>query len=546
VKPRSPTSPAALAASRPPAQDSERSRARILLLLGGLGLLLLLRLPSLIEPAWYADEGTYSDIGRALDRGAVLYRDVWDNKPPGIYWLTALLELPGPSVAVLHAALALFVTATAAGVWLLGRRAAGLTGATISAAVFLVLAALPNLDGDTYNAEPLGAALATLGLLLLVTGRGWELPAGALLGLALLFKEVFAAELLVGLAVPALLAGGRFERPQLVTAGRVAAGAAVVFAVAAVPLVLTGTLGSALDALTVQDVKYVGWSNGIGGGPATLVLAFLTVTRLAIPVAAGAVVARTLLRRAQPEAAVVALWLGCDLAAVMLSARGLTHYVQQAEPALALAAGLLAVAALRRARRFGPALAAGLLLITFPVAQLALWVPRAEVALAQGETVPPWEHNNFRTWQLPAYYFDAWQRATGRLPAGAYAATFPGPVERQSAVARLFRDCSTPGQRVFVWGTVHWSYALSDRLPAGRYVSLNSAYSLDPAAEQLLLGDLTAHPPAVLVAAMSPPAVLLDWLQRHGYTRSSGEVAGYPYWLAPGQGSMRAFAGGCT
>ena len=48
-----------------------------------------LRLPSLAEPTWYSDEGTYADIGRSLLHGATLYHSVWDNKPPGMYWLAA-------------------------------------------------------------------------------------------------------------------------------------------------------------------------------------------------------------------------------------------------------------------------------------------------------------------------------------------------------------------------------------------------------------------------------------------------------------------------
>jgi len=45
---------------------------------------LVLRLPSLIEPPTFNDEGTYSDIGWALDHGAVLYRDVWGHYTPGM------------------------------------------------------------------------------------------------------------------------------------------------------------------------------------------------------------------------------------------------------------------------------------------------------------------------------------------------------------------------------------------------------------------------------------------------------------------------------
>ena len=51
----------------------------------------VLRLPSFFERTWYSDDGTYANIGWALNHGAHLYIDVWDNKPPGIYWLCAFL-----------------------------------------------------------------------------------------------------------------------------------------------------------------------------------------------------------------------------------------------------------------------------------------------------------------------------------------------------------------------------------------------------------------------------------------------------------------------
>ncbi|HEX8932414.1 MAG TPA: hypothetical protein VF810_04620, partial [Patescibacteria group bacterium] len=45
----------------------------------------LLRLPSLIEPDWYGDEGIYQTIGMALHKGSFLYTQIWDNKPPLLY-----------------------------------------------------------------------------------------------------------------------------------------------------------------------------------------------------------------------------------------------------------------------------------------------------------------------------------------------------------------------------------------------------------------------------------------------------------------------------
>ena len=53
---------------------------------------ILLRLPSLVEPYWYGDEGIYQVIGKALNSGRVLYQDIWDNKPPLIYYIYAIFN----------------------------------------------------------------------------------------------------------------------------------------------------------------------------------------------------------------------------------------------------------------------------------------------------------------------------------------------------------------------------------------------------------------------------------------------------------------------
>ena len=37
------------------------------------------------------DQGTYLTIGRSLLQGRILYRDLWDNKPPGIFYIYALI-----------------------------------------------------------------------------------------------------------------------------------------------------------------------------------------------------------------------------------------------------------------------------------------------------------------------------------------------------------------------------------------------------------------------------------------------------------------------
>ena len=52
----------------------------------------ILRFPSLFEPIWYGDEGIYQVIGTALRQGKLLYKDIFDNKPPLLYWLYAIFN----------------------------------------------------------------------------------------------------------------------------------------------------------------------------------------------------------------------------------------------------------------------------------------------------------------------------------------------------------------------------------------------------------------------------------------------------------------------
>jgi len=59
-------------------------------LLGALAVVLLRAIPNLRFPLG-RDQATYCLIGQSLWHGQILYRDLWDNKPPGIFYLYALI-----------------------------------------------------------------------------------------------------------------------------------------------------------------------------------------------------------------------------------------------------------------------------------------------------------------------------------------------------------------------------------------------------------------------------------------------------------------------
>ncbi len=525
-----------------------------MLLLGGV--FVALRAPSLAEPTWYSDEGTYADIGRALLRGAHLYRDVWDNKPPGVYWLAAGVDaLFGPSGRAFAAVLAVIVALTAAGVWLLGRRAGGRAVAFGAALLCIVLASLPNLEGDLFNAELAGAVFVVWALVLLtgpVTRPGpartgpTGLLAGALLGAALLCKAVFAFDVLAVGSVAlwsaraGVLTAARARR-QVVAVG---AGTVGVVGLALIALALRGSVSGLVDVVLHQDVSYIQLTNGAGGavlvGGAAHHQALdtlLLVTRVAIPVGVGAVLAWRWSGRGRLWPAVAAAWLGADLAGAMVSSREFPHYILQAVPAAALATALVVRAAWSAQpsrgcgwARLGAVVA---VLAVWPVLQTAVVLPRAEVAWAEHDPFPPLETDSFRVAQLPTYYRLGWTRIVGAISVARFDALFPTDLSRLRATVALFDEWSRPRDRVFVWGTIHWSYALSDRLPAGRYVSLNSAYQVDPHAEPRLLSELRTRPPAVLIVDIPLVPALADLLQQLRYRRLPGAAGGDDAWVAP-------------
>ena len=488
----------------------------------------LLRIPSFFEPTWYSDAGAYSDIGWALNHGARLYVDVWDNKPPGIYWLSAFLTAHLPVAIAMPLATSVVTAVAAVCVAGVGTRVGGTGVGMIAALSFVVVASLPNLDGDLFNAEVFGAALvaAAIAIVLRCSRPRWLLAAGALSGLALLFKGVFAADLLVVMGVAAIVAESRGRR-AITNSVAVLAGWSIVVLAATLGLLEQGALGPGIAVLTRSDAGYVAayGSQGFAGIPG----AILTAARVLVPVGAGAGVAAAFVVRGRLAGAAIAWWLGWDVASSMVSGRGFPHYVQQAEPAICLA---LAVAASALWRRHGhQGLFAGASVAAAIVScLLVLWVPQAELSLAHGRGLPGLKVDSVATSRLPTYYAAGFRRLFDPSTAPAFDRLFPANLTLQRTAVSEIDSHSAPTDRIFVWGWIPWIYTLSNRMPAGRFVALGSAYYIEPSSQDTLLHDLEAHPPAVLIVETpTTPAALLEFLRRHHYQHAV--TTGVDLWI---------------
>lgn len=515
--------------ARAEAPESARpAAARGWVLTASLGaVLVLMRAPSLIEPPQLADEGIYSDLGWALDHGAVLYRTVWDHQPPGVYWLAAAIDALHTSVFAFHVVATAFVVLSIGLIWLLARRLASERVAWVAAFAFAIVASLPTLQGDLLNTEVVGACLV-LGAMLTITSSPHALRylgAGALLGSALLFKPAFVADA-IGLAVIptwiAIASGRRAGRAELRAAELMVAGGAAVVACATGVLALGGSLGGLLNVLLQQDLTYLGSStagNTVAIAPSgdLALLTALTATRTFGVILVGLVATVVLARRHHAGAAIVVWWLALDLASAMVSARGFAHYAEQAEPVVCIAAAMVVAASLPRWRS---------VIATASVATIGAWAvcvvvvlaPTVEEAVALRQPLPGYWSAVIAPRAVLRYVSGGWERIAGLISESRYDAGFEPNTGFVITAVALIDSHSRIGDRVFVWGQIPWVYSLSARMSAGEYVSLNSSYVSDPGSQARLIAELTARPPTVFIATGSLPEQAQALLADDGYT----------------------------
>ncbi|MFH1832731.1 MAG: hypothetical protein ABH816_01000 [Candidatus Levyibacteriota bacterium] len=112
----------------------------------------LLRLPSLFEPYWYGDEGIYQTIGIAIQSGKLLYRDIWDNKPPLLYILYGIFS--SDQFIIRLVSLIFGFLSVVIFFYLAKRIFENNNKATfISTSLFSLIFALPLIEGNIANAE---------------------------------------------------------------------------------------------------------------------------------------------------------------------------------------------------------------------------------------------------------------------------------------------------------------------------------------------------------------------------------------------------------
>jgi hypothetical protein len=419
---------------------------------------LLLRTPTLTEPAWYSDDGFFMSVAWLNSQGLRLYSGVFDNSPPGIYWLYRLMLLLGARDhhIVVQAFAALAAAASSVLTFEVARRLAPGRPAILAGALTGFALSLPVLDGDLLNVELAGLPFFLAALA--VAFRRTSLAAaasGVLLAVAILFRPSYALD---GLAVLAALAmsGGALQRLPAALASGLAVAAAVLVA-----LWLGGSLSGYFGTVLAAQHAYLLAANGGTLWPLAL--------RLAVLGAAGCV---ALLRAQTPAGRVLAVWVPTAIAGASLTPRELTHYVHEAVPALAV--GFALIAGRLRWRLAGSLAATAALVIA---AEMVLIAPAQETALIAGRRPPPPFQHNFGYAGMAAYYGNWFAFVTGAEPASRYDAWFPGQAANdRTEIDRILASAGDHPVHVLVIGDRPWLYVKGGLLPATEFLATNSAF----------------------------------------------------------------------
>src|SRR5262245_32203316 len=116
-------------------------------------LTIAVRLPLLDIPL-ERDEGEYVYIAWRLNHGELPYRDWFDQKPPGVFWVyRAALSLPMDPTRAIHLMGLLFSAASGCALFFVARRWTSGNWAMLAAALFAILAADPHVQGTAANTE---------------------------------------------------------------------------------------------------------------------------------------------------------------------------------------------------------------------------------------------------------------------------------------------------------------------------------------------------------------------------------------------------------
>ncbi|MBI5044993.1 MAG: glycosyltransferase family 39 protein [Candidatus Levybacteria bacterium] len=418
------------------------------ILTGILSLFFLMRLPSLFEPYWYGDEGIYEAIAFALNKGRILYLQIWDNKPPLLYYTYAIFNGDQFLVRLLST---LYGLLSVLFLYFLSRKIfPHKNTALISTAFFSLLFGLPILEGNIANAENFMLPFSILSGFLVYKNKSVDskkliLP-GLVLGISFLYKIVgifdFAAFFLFilfmifpeNISIKKMWTSiAKYSKPLITFI----ASFLIPFAISVLFFLHNNALSDYLSAIFLSTVGYVGHNNVF------IVPQGLLISKLFL---LGIVVIVIFLNRQKIQRPLlfILLWLVFSIFNSFFSQRPYTHYLLVLLPSISLLVGAIFYADKAKKAQF-----------------IALFLLIGVITLMY-----------FRHWSIKKtldYYGNFITFVTEKKSVNEYEAFFDKNTVRDRSIISYLTSKNILENDLFIWGNSAQIYYLTKTLPPTKF-----------------------------------------------------------------------------
>jgi 4-amino-4-deoxy-L-arabinose transferase-like glycosyltransferase len=416
-----------------------------------LAIFLVLFIPSLFEPLSYGDECIYLTLGQALNKGQVFYRDIHDNKPPMLYLSAAIaggnlfwFRLLNLAINLLHLGL----------IYELVKKLTDNKNLGVVSGLFYTLGYL-FFEGRTANAEMFMMFFATLATYLI-----WDdwpklnfkrgLLAGLLFSIGFLYKVPvgfdFAGIILALFVFSLNKINIKTIKQKLISSSLWAMliGFISPIGLTIVYYAIRGGLEPYVRSALMQNIGYL--SSWGGGGSSDLIWRFVILIGLT-----G--VLFIFRKKFTQKYLYFLLWFLFALFGSQLSGRPYPHYFIEVIPSLVI---LISLTFNKRK----------IIRITATAGSIGLMV---------------FTHLYYNFWWYPIipYYQNFLSYTTGKINKQKYLDYWGDQTEQNYQIAKIIKKNTNPDDRIFVWGEGSCVYALSERLPPGRYTVNYHIYDFD-------------------------------------------------------------------
>ena len=452
-------------------------------LLSALLLVILLRLPSLVDPMYYLDEGVYASVAYEIGEGGKLYQTAWDLKPPGIFYVYLFFQtLFGPYAFVIQR---IFNTILGIlGIWGTYQLAKILKAAQGAATTAALLAALylglPFFEIQIFNTENIFIVTSLFAFISGLKFKGrWQEPflAGLLFGVGQWFKihPIFDLAAFGIFALYKFKLDRKFWLPFM-------AGLATPLLAMFVYLVANRILADFIETNFSYNLFYVEELPQIK-------LFGNLITRTLLLIAATVVL--TLLKfknKISESAFLLSLWFVFVFYGALLSARAYGHYF------IPILIPLAFLVAKTKFARPGLANALTAMLVFLPfVGYVCLQTPIRVEAFRQEIF-----SNQTRFYQHRLSYI------TGRIDQHKFEKDFTPKPWRLRELKTYLDENVSKNESVYLWGISPWANYVLDRRPVQKYLMWFHVLGVGNREEEVYQ-DLLAKMPEVIIVEDNQP-----------------------------------------